>query len=109
MQSARRNADLNSIHNCHFIPGDATDIFGNIAHFPADETVLIIDPPRLVVVVVVVVVGTDNRMTFITPPPPTTTTTTTTIGKGVMWTFFSSFSVMGPQEWFMSHAILLHR
>lgn len=44
--SARRNAELNGIENCHFRAGDAADIFAGISHLPGKETVVIIDPPR---------------------------------------------------------------
>ncbi len=44
--SARRNAELNGIANCHFRAGDATDIFAGIRHIQGKETVMIIDPPR---------------------------------------------------------------
>ncbi|GAB5032894.1 sam-dependent methyltransferase [Nannochloropsis oceanica] len=44
--SARRNADLNEITNCHFRAGDASDIFAGIKHIRGQETVMIIDPPR---------------------------------------------------------------
>jgi 23S rRNA (uracil1939-C5)-methyltransferase/tRNA (uracil-5-)-methyltransferase len=44
--SARRNAELNGIHNCHFRAGDATAIFAGIGHLPGRETAVIIDPPR---------------------------------------------------------------
>lgn len=44
--SARRNAELNAIHNCHFRAGDATDIFAGIGHLPGRKTAMIIDPPR---------------------------------------------------------------
>jgi len=44
--SARKNAELNGIDNCHFRAGDATDIFAGIGHLPGRETTVIIDPPR---------------------------------------------------------------
>jgi len=44
--SARRNAELNEITNCHFRAGDASDIFAGIKHIKGQETVMIIDPPR---------------------------------------------------------------
>ena len=44
--SARNNAELNGIGNCHFRAGDASDIFAGIQHIQGKETVVIIDPPR---------------------------------------------------------------
>jgi len=44
--SARRNAELNEITNCHFRAGHASDIFARIKHIKGQETVMIIDPPR---------------------------------------------------------------
>ena len=44
--SARRNAELNGINNCHFRAGDASDIFAGIRHIQGKDTVVIIDPPR---------------------------------------------------------------
>ncbi|KAF4566526.1 tRNA(m5U54)methyltransferase [Pleurotus pulmonarius] len=45
---ATRNAELNGIPEgkCTFRAGDAADIFATVKSFPAEETVLIIDPPR---------------------------------------------------------------
>ncbi len=42
---ARDNAQLNNITNCDFLVGSAEAIFGKI-DFPADATVVLIDPPR---------------------------------------------------------------
>lgn len=42
---AQKNAKSNSIDNCEFIVGQAEHIFERIV-FPAEETVIIIDPPR---------------------------------------------------------------
>ncbi len=42
---ARRNAEQNGIENCHFLQGDASDIFAHV-HYPSDKTAVVIDPPR---------------------------------------------------------------
>ncbi|KAL8706800.1 MAG: hypothetical protein Q9225_007913, partial [Loekoesia sp. 1 TL-2023] len=44
--SARQNATLNNIPNATFIAADASQIFAQAKHLPADETVVMIDPPR---------------------------------------------------------------
>jgi tRNA (uracil-5-)-methyltransferase len=44
--SARRNAEHNGVENCHFRVGTASDIFSSISHFPAEQTVVVVDPPR---------------------------------------------------------------
>jgi tRNA (uracil-5-)-methyltransferase len=48
IRSATRNAQLNNIPvaKCTFRAGDAADIFATVGEFPADRTVLVIDPPR---------------------------------------------------------------
>ena len=45
IQWARANAKLNLLDNCSFQVGDAKDIF-DVVTFPAEKSVLIIDPPR---------------------------------------------------------------
>lgn len=42
---AKQNAELNGLDNVVFQAGDASAIFAGLA-FPADETVVLIDPPR---------------------------------------------------------------
>ena len=45
IQWARANAHLNQLKNCSFQVGDAKEIF-EVVTFPAEQSVLIIDPPR---------------------------------------------------------------
>jgi len=42
---AKRNAEQNSIANCRFIQGDATNIFAEVSFDPS-KTAVVIDPPR---------------------------------------------------------------
>jgi len=42
---AKRNADQNGVRNCHFIQGDAADLFAGVT-FPPSRTAVVIDPPR---------------------------------------------------------------
>ncbi|KAG7862040.1 hypothetical protein KL939_001061 [Ogataea angusta] len=42
---AKRNVELNDIHNCEFIEGKAEKLFEKI-DFPKDKTSVILDPPR---------------------------------------------------------------
>ena len=44
--AARANAELNNVRNAEFICGVSERIFSKVAHFPRDDTVIIIDPPR---------------------------------------------------------------
>ena len=46
--SAKRNAELNGIPQTKisFMSGDASDIFATVRDFPAESTVVVIDPPR---------------------------------------------------------------
>lgn len=43
VEAARRNAELNSLHNCEFIAGDVLKVLDGIAEKP---DVIILDPPR---------------------------------------------------------------
>ncbi|KAF4549107.1 tRNA (uracil(54)-C(5))-methyltransferase-like protein [Elsinoe fawcettii] len=45
---ASRNAELNDIpkDKCSFLAGDAKDIFAHVRDFPADNTVVVLDPSR---------------------------------------------------------------
>lgn len=45
IQWARKNAEINGIDNCEFHANSAETIFSKIS-FPADATVVLIDPPR---------------------------------------------------------------
>ncbi|KAJ6258959.1 tRNA (uracil(54)-C(5))-methyltransferase [Drechslerella dactyloides] len=45
IESARRNAADNGIHNARFITGNAEAIFADV-DFPPDRTSIVIDPPR---------------------------------------------------------------
>jgi tRNA (uracil-5-)-methyltransferase len=46
--SAKQNAELNGISEkkISFMSGDAADIFATVRDFPAERTVVVIDPPR---------------------------------------------------------------
>lgn len=46
--SAKQNAELNGIseEKISFMSGDASDIFATVRDFPAERTVVVIDPPR---------------------------------------------------------------
>ena len=48
IESARRNAKLNSIpdEKISFLSGEAQNIFATVKDFPPDKTVVVIDPPR---------------------------------------------------------------
>ncbi|KAF8870594.1 S-adenosyl-L-methionine-dependent methyltransferase [Gymnopilus junonius] len=48
IKSAKRNAKLNSIpdEKISFLSGEAQNIFAAVKDFPADKTVVVIDPPR---------------------------------------------------------------
>lgn len=42
---AQANAAANGISNCHFVAGDAAEIFAAVS-YPGDQTCVLIDPPR---------------------------------------------------------------
>src|SRR5258708_31094141 len=48
IDSAKQNAELNGISEkkISFMSGDASDIFATVRDFPAERTVVVIDPPR---------------------------------------------------------------
>lgn len=48
IESAKRNAKLNSIpdEKISFLSGEAQNIFATVKDFPAERTVVVIDPPR---------------------------------------------------------------
>jgi 23S rRNA (uracil1939-C5)-methyltransferase/tRNA (uracil-5-)-methyltransferase len=46
VQCAQSNAELNGITNARFICSTSSKIFGQLENFPANDTVVVIDPPR---------------------------------------------------------------
>jgi len=48
IDSAKQNAELNGVpeKKISFMSGDASDIFATVRDFPAERTVVVIDPPR---------------------------------------------------------------